>query len=85
MLRGPPTAGGFIERWIDQIIFYDAPAWVFTMAYIAFAALVLVTWFVVPPIRQRGMSRLTGYQHACLTRTVLSAAGGSGGRLRMLG
>jgi hypothetical protein len=50
-LRGQRTAAGFIERWIDQLIFYDAPAWVFTMAYMAFAALVLVTWFVVPPIR----------------------------------
>jgi Protein of Unknown function (DUF2784) len=52
-LRGQRTDGGFLERWIDQLIFYDAPAWVFTMAYTAFAALVLVTWFVVPPIRQR--------------------------------
>jgi Protein of Unknown function (DUF2784) len=52
-LRGQRTAGGFLERWIDQLIFYDAPAWVFTTAYMAFAALVLVSWFVVPPIRQR--------------------------------
>jgi hypothetical protein len=52
-LSGQRTAGGFIERWIDRIIFYDAPTWVFTMGYMAFAALVLLTWFVVPPIRQR--------------------------------
>ena len=51
-LRDRRTAGGFIERWIDQLIFYDAPAWVFTMAYMAFAALVLVTWILVPPTRQ---------------------------------
>jgi Protein of Unknown function (DUF2784) len=50
-LRDQRIAGGFIERWIDRIIFYDAPAWVFTMAYIAFAALVLVTWIIVPPTR----------------------------------
>jgi hypothetical protein len=50
-LRGRRTAGGFIERWIDKLIFYDAPAWVFTMAYMAFAALVLVTWILVPPTR----------------------------------
>jgi hypothetical protein len=56
-VRGRRTAGGFIERWIDQLIFYDAPAWVFTMAYMAFAALVLVAWFVVPPIRQRRTNR----------------------------
>jgi hypothetical protein len=50
-LRGQRTAGGFIERWIDRLIFYDAPVWVFTMAYMAFAVLVLVTWIVVPPTR----------------------------------
>lgn len=58
-LRGQRTAGGFIERGIDRLIYYNAPPWVFTMAYVAFAALVLVTWFVVPPIRQRRTNRET--------------------------
>ncbi len=31
-LRGRRTADGFIERWIDRIIFYDAPVWVFTIS-----------------------------------------------------
>jgi hypothetical protein len=56
-LRGRQSAGGFIERWIDRVIFYDAPTWVFTVAYVAFATLVVVAWFVVPPIRQRQKSR----------------------------
>jgi hypothetical protein len=51
-LRNRPGGGGFIERWIDQLIFYDAPTWVFTVAYVSFAMLVIVTWFVVPPIRK---------------------------------
>jgi hypothetical protein len=50
-LRGQQTAAGFIERWIDRLLFYEAPAWVFTMAYVAFAALVLLTWAAVPPSR----------------------------------
>jgi Protein of Unknown function (DUF2784) len=50
-LRGRRPAGGFIERWIDRAIFYDAPTWMFSGAYVAFAALVLVTWFAVPAIR----------------------------------
>lgn len=50
-LRGERTAGGFIERWIDRVIFYDAPGWVFTMAYIGFAALVFAMWILVPPTR----------------------------------
>jgi Protein of Unknown function (DUF2784) len=50
-LRDNQTASGFIERWIDRLLFYDAPTWVFTAAYVAFAALVLVTWVAVPPTR----------------------------------
>ena len=52
-LRGRRSAGGFIERWVDRVLFYDAPAWVFTAAYVAFAALALATWVVVPPARRR--------------------------------
>lgn len=52
-LRGQRSSGGFIERWVDQLIFYDAPTWVFTAAYAVFAALVLITWITVPPIQRR--------------------------------
>jgi hypothetical protein len=55
-LRGRRPVGGFMERWIHRIMFYDIPAWVFTVAYVAFAALVLVTWVAVPPTRQRRAS-----------------------------
>jgi hypothetical protein len=50
-LRGEQTSTGFIERWIDRILFYDAPTWVFTAAYIGFAALVVITWIAVPPTK----------------------------------
>jgi hypothetical protein len=56
-LRGQQSARGFIERWIDQLIFYDAPAWVFTAAYVVFAALVLITWVTVPPTRRERTSK----------------------------
>jgi uncharacterized protein DUF2784 len=48
-LRRQQTASGFIERWVDAVLFYDAPTWVFTAAYVAFAALVAITWVAVPP------------------------------------
>jgi hypothetical protein len=48
-LRGEQLSTGFIERWVDAVLFYDAPTWVFTVAYVAFAALVVITWIVVPP------------------------------------
>jgi len=50
-LRGKQVSTGFIERWIDRILFYDAPTWVFTAAYVAFAALVAITWVAVPPTK----------------------------------
>jgi hypothetical protein len=51
-LRGQQSQLGFIERWVDRILFYDFPTWVFTVAYTVFAALVVVTWFVVPPSKR---------------------------------
>jgi len=39
----------FIEYWIQQLIYYDAPFWVFTVAYTSFAALVLLAWWRYPP------------------------------------
>jgi hypothetical protein len=50
-LRGQRSSRGFIERLLDGILFYDAPPWMFTVAYVAFAALVVVTWIAVPPRR----------------------------------
>jgi Protein of Unknown function (DUF2784) len=47
---GISTYGGdFIEHWLDWVIFYKAPAWVFTIAYLAFGALVIATLWLVPP------------------------------------
>lgn len=44
--------GSFIEHWLTQLLFYEAPAWIFTLAYSAFAILVLLTWWKFPPKRQ---------------------------------
>lgn len=42
-------AGSFIAHWLDQILYYDLPAWVFTLAYSSFGLLVLLSWFWVKP------------------------------------
>jgi len=44
-------SGSFIEHWLTQLLFYEAPGWVFTLAYSVFAALVLLTWWKYPPKR----------------------------------
>jgi hypothetical protein len=41
--------GDFIAHWMRQIMFYEAPPWVFIAAYSAFGALVLASWFLVRP------------------------------------
>lgn len=44
-------AGDFVGRWLDWLIFYNAPAWVFTTVYLAFGTSVLATLWLVPPSR----------------------------------
>jgi hypothetical protein len=39
----------FIGRWLHRLLFYDFDSWVFTVAYISFAVLVLATLWLVPP------------------------------------
>jgi len=42
----------FMARLVRRLIFYDFPAWVFTVAYILFALLVAASFFFVPPRRK---------------------------------
>ena len=51
--RGMQASYGtsFIEHWLQKILFYQAPAWVFTVAYTAFGALVVASWIWYPPRR----------------------------------
>ncbi len=51
-LRGrTPGTVGFIQRWVGQLLYYDWPAWVFSTLYVGFAALVVLTWYRIPPER----------------------------------
>lgn len=42
-------SGSFIAHWLDSILYYDLPAWIFTLIYTAFGSLVLLSWFWVKP------------------------------------
>lgn len=42
-------AGGFVEHWLQHLLFYSAPPWVFILAYSAFGLAVLATWWYFPP------------------------------------
>ena len=41
--------GSFIGHWLQSLLYYDAPAWVFTVAYTGFGLLVVATWILVRP------------------------------------
>ncbi len=41
--------GTFISHWVGQLLYYQAPPWAFIAAYTVFGALVLLSWWLVPP------------------------------------
>ena len=41
--------GSFIGHWLETLLYYQAPAWVFVVCYTAFGALVVASWFWVRP------------------------------------
>jgi hypothetical protein len=47
-----PYHDGFIAHWVQRILFYEAPAWVFVTAYSLFGLLVAVVWWRYPPQRR---------------------------------
>jgi Protein of Unknown function (DUF2784) len=53
-LRGGSRADSFIGRWVRSLLFYEAPEWVFTAAYVAWAIATLLTLRFVPPRRRAG-------------------------------
>jgi hypothetical protein len=49
----------FIEHWLQRLLFFEAPFWMFTAAYTAFAAVVALAWWRFPPRRSHGSVRRT--------------------------
>lgn len=41
--------GSFIEYWVQHLLYYRAPAWVFGAAYSLFGLLVVASWLRYPP------------------------------------
>ncbi|MGI9220210.1 MAG: DUF2784 domain-containing protein [Woeseiaceae bacterium] len=42
-------SGTFVSHWLEALLYYEAPAWVFAVCYTAFGALVVLSWFWVRP------------------------------------
>ena len=52
-LRGVHGEKSFVARWIHRLLFYDFPGWVFTVAYVLFALVVIATLVWLPPRQRR--------------------------------
>lgn len=48
---GAAYDGSFIQHWLQSILYYSAPDWVFIVVYSVFGALVLASWIWVRPRR----------------------------------
>jgi hypothetical protein len=51
-LRGGARPESFIGRWVQRLLYYQAPEWVFTVAYVLWTAATLLTLWLVPPRRR---------------------------------
>jgi len=52
LLRGGVRTESFIGRLVRRALYYDAPAWVFTALYVAWAIAAAVTLYLVPAKRK---------------------------------
>ncbi len=44
-------SGTFISHWLESILYYQVPPWIFVVCYMAFGAVVVASWFWVRPRR----------------------------------
>jgi hypothetical protein len=51
LLRGSARPESFIGRWVYQLLYYNAPEWIFTTLYAAWVAITLLTLWLVPARR----------------------------------
>lgn len=42
-------SGAFVAHWLEVILYYRAPEWVFVVGYTVFGALVAASWYWVRP------------------------------------
>jgi len=42
-------AGSFMSHWLEALLYYHAPPWVFAVCYTVFGAMVIGAWFWVRP------------------------------------
>jgi polyferredoxin len=53
LLRGGARPDSFVGRWVQRLLYYDAPEWLFTALYAAWTAATLATLWLVAPASLR--------------------------------
>lgn len=59
----PGYATSFLGYWLDRLIFYAAPGWVFVALYAGFTIAVAATFWLVPPKRVSRVNSLSSRNH----------------------
>jgi polyferredoxin len=55
---GQATYGGdFVGYWLQRLLFYDAPAWLFTLVYTVFGLVTTAVWWRYPASLPRRAAR----------------------------
>ncbi len=52
-------AGSFVSYWLDRLLYYQAPEWVFILIYTLFGSLVVFSWFWIRPRPFRNLKSST--------------------------
>ena len=45
--------GTFVQFWLQRLLYYEAPMWVFIVVYTLFGLVVVFTWFRFPPSKKK--------------------------------
>ena len=53
LLRGGARPETFVGRWVQRLLYYNAPEWVFTVLYAVWATATAITLWLVPTRRHR--------------------------------
>ena len=59
LLRGGARPESFVGRWVQRLLYFNAPEWVFAALYAAWSAATLITLGLVPA-RRKGAARAAG-------------------------
>lgn len=49
--------GSFMSHWLGELLYYEAPGWVFVVAYTAFGLLTIAAWVWIRPDSGRNFGR----------------------------